>query len=428
MLLNFRVKNYKCFKDEIEFSLEATKLKDIKKNTFTLINNENIGFNTLLKSAVIYGANASGKSSFIDALKAMKSIVLGSVNISKRYNPQPFLLNSTTKNGDTSFEIEIGIENSIYRYGFSRAVDGVVSKEWLFKRELKKGARESKLFIRENNSFSIGSKFSEGKKLIINKTREDALFLTVVAEFNGEISIKILNWFRNLTVLSNIKREDFEFLSFEKLKDEEFKEKILNLIKSADFGIFDIKNKNISFDELKEQTPNIEDLPPFILDEIKKNGVNTIETIHIEYDENGNFNKFIPFNLEKESEGTKKFLALSGPILESLKNGTILVIDELDNSLHTELVREIIKLYNSKINNKGAQLVFTTHDTNLLDQSLFRRDQIWFTQKNIKGESELYSLIEYGARNDLNLEKNYLNGKFGAVPNISSSFGEIDGQ
>jgi hypothetical protein len=150
----------------------------------------------------------------------------------------------------------------------------------------------------------------------------------------------------------------------------------------------------------------------------------------MQYSHDNSFNGLKSFDLEFESDGTQKLLALSAPIIETLLKGEILVIDELDNSMHTELVNEIIKLFNSKKTNPfNAQLIFSTHDTNLLNQELFRRDQIWFTQKDIYGVSELYSLVEYGkgkTRDDMVLEKNYLDGKFGATPNINGLEYEVE--
>jgi len=180
-----------------------------------------------------------------------------------------------------------------------------------------------------------------------------------------------------------------------------------------------IENLNSTIEELRK-----------LIEDIKKNGLSSIETIHMQYNKTNSFNKFKSFPLGLESDGTQKLLALTAPIIETLQNGEILVIDELDNSLHTELIEAIIKLFNSKETNpNSAQLIFTTHDTNLLNQELFRRDQIWFTQKDIYGASELYSLVEYGkgkTRDDLVLEKNYLSGKFGAVPYIESLNYEVD--
>lgn len=420
MLVNFRVKNFKSFRDLIEFSMEATKLKNLKdSNTFDIYTL------SLLTSAVCYGANASGKSSLLDAMDTMKSIIKNSISIekAKEYSAQPFLLNTQTEKKETLFEIEFILDEIIYRYGFEIATDATILKEWLFQKKLQAKAREVRLFERKKQSITLGVSFKEGN-LLIEKTRENALFLSVVAQFNGEISITVLEWFNQFNILSNIKSDEFEHYSFDKLEDNDFKEKIVNLIKSADIGIYDISKKKVSFDELKKSNPKLETLPDSLVKKSKDDGASTIETIHIQYDENNSFKAMKLFNLASESDGTQKLLALSAPIIETLIEGEILVIDELDNSMHTELVNAIVKLFNSKETNPNkAQLIFTTHDTNLLNQELFRRDQIWFTQKDIYGVSELYSLVEYGKgkiRDDLVLEKNYLDGKFGAVPFINS--------
>lgn len=419
MLVKFKVKNFKSFKDLTEFSMESTKLKNLKESNTFDINNI-----SLLKSAVVYGANASGKSSLLDAMEQMKQIVKNSVSIekTKKYFHQSFFLNVNTEMKETFFEKEFIIKEILYRYGFEIAKDSTIIKEWLYQKKLQPNARETRLFDRNLQSIELGPLFKEGK-LIEDKTRGNALFLSVVAQFNGEISERILDWFEKFNILSSIKNEVFKHYSFSKLEDEAFKNKIVKFIKSADLNIYDISKKNITFDELKKDNNELEKLPEFVLNELKEKGLSTIETMHMQYNEDNSFNQFKSFDLSFESDGTQKLLALAAPILETLTDGTVLIIDELDNSMHTELVKAIVKLFNSKESNtNNAQLIFTTHDTNLLSQELFRRDQIWFVNKNIYGASELYSLVEYGkgtARNDLILEKNYLDGKFGAKPYIS---------
>jgi len=409
MLINFRVENFKSFKNYTEFSMLATKLKNLKlSNTF------NINTISLLTSAVIYGANASGKSSVLNSIETMISIIKNSIDIdkSKHYKALPFLLNKDTENKPSIFEIEFIIGEIIYRYGFEINIDSTILKEWLDRKKLKKRSRFVSLFKRNQEKISINLNFKEGNN-IFPKTRKNALFLTVVAQFNGKISAEILNWINKIKILSNIKSEMFEHYSFAKLDDKKFKEKIISLVKGADIGVHDI---------IKEKDSNF--------DQIKKEGMSSIKTKHIQYTNDQSFHKIKTFDLGLESEGTKKLFALAAPILDSLENGEILIIDELDNSLHTLLAKAIIALFNSAEKNKNhAQLIFTTHDTNLLDQKIFRRDQIWFTQKNILGESDLYSLVEYGkgkARDDLSLEKNYLKGKFGSIPHINSLSYEAD--
>ena len=423
MLVNFRVENFKSFKDFTEFSMEATKLKNLREsNTF------DINTISLLNCAVIYGANASGKSSLLDAMNMMKAIVKNSISIenTKKYIHQSFLLNSETENKESFFEIEFIIDEIIYRYGFEIAINATILKEWLFQKKIKAKARESRLFERERQEITFGTSFKEARGLD-DKTRENALFLSVLAQFNGEVSTNILAWFNQFNIISNIESKEFEHYSFDKLEDEAFKDKIVTLIKSADIGIYDISKQKILFDDL---TVKIDVLPENLIKELKENGLASVETKHIQYDENNSFKQLKSFELSFESDGTQKLLALSAPIIETLLKGEILVIDELDNSLHTELVNAIIALFHSKETNpNNAQLIFTTHDTNLLNQEIFRRDQIWFTQKDIYGVSELYSLIEYGRgkiRDDLVLEKNYLEGKFGAVPYINGLEYEVE--
>lgn len=428
MLVNFRVENFKSFKDLAEFSMESTKLKNLKdSNTFSVQNM------SLLKSAVIYGANASGKSSLLDAIRSMSSIVRNSVDIekSKNYRARPFLLNKETENKRTIFEIEFIVASTIYRYGFEIDINSSILKEWLFQKNLAPRSRYVSLFERELNDIVIGSNFKEGSKLF-EKTRNNALFLTVVAQFNGEIAESLVGWFNDLKILSNTQSEAFEHYSFSKLDDQKFREKIVSLVKSADTGIHGISKSEISFDDLIKEDSNIGNMPDFILDKIKENGMSSIKTEHIQYGKENTFHEMKSFDLNFESDGTQKLLALSAPLIDALDNGHVIIIDELDNSLHTDLVEAIVKLFNSsKTNTKNSQLIFTTHDTNLLNQKIFRRDQVWFAQKNVLGQSELYSLVEYGkgkARDDLALEKNYLDGSFGAKPHIGSLAYEASSQ
>ncbi len=430
MLVNFRVENFKSFKEYTEFSMEATKLKNLKESNTFEVNNI-----TLLKSAVVYGANASGKSNLLHAINTMRNIISDSVSIEKmsKYIHQPFLLNSESERKETIFEVEFIINEILYRYGFMIDLNGMILSEHLFQRKLQSRAKEVVLFEREKQKIVIGTLFKEGK-LIEDKTRDNTLFLSVVAQFNGEISRGILKWFSEFNVISNLKKDFFENYSHSALEDENFKDKIINFIKKADVGIYSINNKKIKFEDLINQENINEDdlnsLPKEVIDSLQNDGLSTIETQHMQYNEKNEFVQLKSFDLEFESDGTQILLALSGPIIDTLSRGGTLVIDELDNSLHTELVEAIIKIFNSKeANPNNAQLIFTTHDTNLLNQELFRRDQIWFTQKDIYGVSELYSLVEYGrgkARDDLVLEKNYLEGKFGAKPHISSLAFEVD--
>ncbi len=424
MLLSLNVDNFRSFKNGFEFSMEATKLKNLKSSNLC-----SVGTIELLYSSVLYGANASGKSNFIKSFAKMKAIIKNSTSIekSKQYPHEPFLLNTSTKEQPTKYEIEIIIEQTKYRYGFVIAKDAKIAKEWLFYKNLKPYAQEVELFSRVGKNIEVFSYYKDTKALE-SKTREEALFLVVTAEFNSEISKLIYDWFDKTQVISNIDTRHLEGYSFEKLNDQVYKDKIINLIKNADVGISDIISKKLSMDELegKLKLPKdvIESFPKELRENIKANGITKIDTLHMTYDEHDEFQGYEEFDLEFESDGTKKLLALSAPLVDSLIGGYTVFVDELDNSLHIDLIEAIIKLYHDKsINQNNAQLIFSTHNTNLLNQEIFRRDQIWFVEKDIFGASHLYSLVEYGkgkARDDLALEKNYNAGKFGAKPSIGN--------
>jgi AAA15 family ATPase/GTPase len=422
MLLSLTVDNFRSFKSGFEFSMEATKLKNLKDTNVCKKGNIE-----LLYSSVLYGANASGKSNFIKSFTKMKAIIKNSSSIekSKHYPHEPFLLNTHTKELPTKYEIEIIIDETRYRYGFVIAKDGKIQKEWLFYKNLKPYAQEVVLFDRNNTAVEVYSYYKD-TKVLESKTREEALFLVVTAEFNSEISKMLYYWFDKTQVISNIDTKHLESYSFEKLNDEKYRNKIINIIKNADVGISDIVSKKLTLDELegklKLQKEVVDSFPKEIRENIKANGITKIDTVHMTYDEKDEFQGYEEFDLEFESDGTKKLLALSAPLVASLIKGYAIFIDELDNSLHLDLIEAIIKLYHDKdINQKNAQLIFSTHNTNLLNQEIFRRDQIWFVEKDIYGSSNLYSLVEYGkgkARDDLALEKNYNAGKFGAKPSI----------
>lgn len=420
MLFSLNVNNFRSFKDTFEFSMEATKLKNLKDtNTFT------VGNTNLLSSTVIYGANASGKSNFMKAFQKMKAIIKNCRNIEKtKYYPhEPFLLNINTKDKASRFEIEIIIKETKYRYGFEIEKNALIAKEWLYYKNLKPYAQEVVLFTREKTSIEVYSHYKD-TDILKSKTREQTLFLVVSAEFNNSISKAIYDWFDKTQVMFSVDIKHPEPFTFEKLEDKQYKQKIVQLIKNADVGISDVINKKISYEELKIPKEVLDDFPDTIKENLKANGMESIDTLHMVYDEHNEFQRYEEFDLDFESDGTKKLLVLAAPIVDSLLCGHTLFIDELDNSLHIDLIEAIIKLYNDKdINQHNAQIIFTTHNTNLLNQELFRRDQIWFAQKDIYGNSSLYSLVEYGkgkTRDDLALEKNYNAGKFGAKPNIGN--------
>jgi len=411
MLISFSVENFLSIKEKITFTMEATKYKsdNLIQNAVKIEQIE------LLKSAVIFGPNGSGKSNLIIAMRKMRDIVENSL---KNDNIIPFKFDTVYTDKPTTFKVCFLYKNIIYRYGFS-VKNGIVVEEWLYYKKNKPRARESQYFQRNYQEFKNFGDFKKEADLIKkeNKTREDKLYLNVVAEFNGEISRNVLNWFSIFNSFSSI-HSNLAPYTFEKIRKEKQKERIIDFLRSADFGIVDLQEKSLSIDELEEKLKN-DNVPLDLIEEIKKDGgLKSIETYHHKY-ENKKFVGLEPLSIGSESDGTKKLFELSGAIIEALDNGEILIIDELDNSFHTKMTEAIIKLFNSEKNIHNAQLIFASHDTNILTQKLFRRDQIWFTEKDIYGATHLYSLIDFGTRKDTSLEKNYLEGKYGSIPAIT---------
>lgn len=427
MLIEFKASNFLSFKEEIRFSLVSTSLKDKK------ISNENVIFHpyentklSLLKSAAIYGANASGKSNLVKALVFFKKFILTSSTSTQIDDPieiTNFRLSTETEKESSVFDIIFLSQNRQFRYGFS--VNPIkVDAEWLYIKDLKPKAKEKEIFFREQDKYEVSDSFPIGKELTEKKMiRANALLLSTAAQFNDPLAIEIFQWLSNFNAVSGNRDGQYSRYTALKLQDPKAKERILDFTKFADLGIDDIQLIQGAISDINVKTNNAkteETLKKVFLEK----PVNSLFSFHQKFDKDLNEKELVQFLFSQcESEGTMKYFGLAGPIIDTLDNGKVLVVDELDSKLHPLLTQKIISLFNSKETNpKNAQLVFTTHDTNLLSANLFRRDQIWFTQKDRYGASTLYSLAEYiiAVRNDASFEKDYLGGKYGAVPSFKN--------
>jgi len=412
MLIEFSVANVLSFKDRVTFSMVASNDDALQEsNVFAW------GKKRLVKSAVVYGANASGKSNLLSAMGFMRHMVLTSskdTQVNEEIDVDAFKL-STECEGKPSFFETVFIQNGkTYRYGFE--VDRQrVHSEWLFTIP---ATKEAELFVREDNQIKVNRiRFKEGRDLE-TKTRENALFLSVCAQFNGEISKGLLLWFKNFGFIYGL--SDFPYLgvTVEKLKTPEQKRQLMEIARIADLCIDDIEGR--------EEKLTIEKLPKDMPEEMKRDIIKQdlteveLKTTHRKFGKDNAEVGTVIFDLaENESGGTQKFLNMAGPLLDTIETGDILVIDELDARLHPLLTKTIVALFNSRANQKNAQLIFASHDTGLLTNKLFRRDQIWFTEKDQYGVSSLYSLIELqGVRKEASFGKDYILGKYGAIPFI----------
>jgi len=423
MLVQFSVRNFKTFKNKVILNLVAS---NYDKDTREIDNiKTDTEFNLrIVKSAVLYGANASGKSKFIEALMFMREFAIKSSKDSQKgdsIDVEPFKLEIESEKDSSEFEVIFILNKEMFRYGFEVNKDKVLS-EWLYH---KPKTKEIELFYREKQKFNIHARsFSKGATLIKEElVRDNALMLSVAAQFNDKSAGKILSWFKGLKTISGLDEKGYQGFTMGRTKNPKYKEQILELLKAADLGIKDIILEPLDLSKLPKQ------LRESLEKQIKEEDAeffSDVLTTHRKYDLNKKYVGDIQFSMEdEESSGTKKFFALTGPVLDSIENGYVLVIDELDSKLHPNLVCKIVSLFNSKeLNPKNAQLIFNTHDTNLLSSGLFRRDQIWFAEKDKYGASKLFSLADFKSevRKTENFEDNYIRGKYGAVPFL----GEFD--
>ncbi|MFW0909594.1 AAA family ATPase [Bacillus altitudinis] len=402
MLVEFTVGNCLSFKEQTTFSMVASGIKELQENIIDYSKNLQ-----LLKSSVIYGANASGKSNLFAAMDFSRMMILESSKdkqVNEEIQVQYFKLDKDMRNKPSLFEFVFIIGEVRYRYGFEVNKEEIVA-EWLFSANK---VKEKPLFYREYDDIEIHTAFSEGKGLD-KKTRKNALFLSVVANFNGSISTDILSWFNNLKIFSGF-ADNISSLTMKSLSNPEYKKKLLQMLQIADIDIVDIFVDKIDLDDLK-----LEQYPESFINLLEKKGIEIVLTVR--KDSDGKEQVFPATQLE--SAGTIKLISLSAQILYAIENGSTLIIDELDAKFHPFITQFIIEMFNSTKNNK-AQLIFNTHDSSLLSNEIFRRDQIWFAQKDNLGCSNLRSLVEYKIRNDENYNKNYLRGKYGAIPYISN--------
>lgn len=421
MLIQFTVGNYRSIREEV--TLNMTAVKHIKE--FADENMFIAGRYSLLKSAVLYGANASGKSNVFNALGFFKWFTINSfkeTQLDDEIDVTPFKLHTDYQDKPSSFEGSFLIDGIKYRYGYE--VDRKrVRTEWLLKADKTK---EQPLFVRDQDEIEVYKGFVEGEHLE-GKTRDNALFLSVVSQFNGKISGDIIKWFKGFNIISGLTDRNYEGFTADLINDnnKSAKEFLVRQIKDADLGISNIEvdKTEISKGNMPDNLP--EEVGTMILEELKdrKGVMYSITTLHDIYSAEGNTTDTARFNFEsEESEGTKKYFRLTGPILDTLVRGQVLVIDELDARLHPLLTQQIVQLFNSsETNPNNAQLIFATHDTNLLSACTFRRDQIWFVEKDRTGGSDLYSLAEYKlpkgkVRKDASFEQDYIKGRYGAIP------------
>jgi AAA15 family ATPase/GTPase len=418
MIVEFTVENFRSFKEKQTFSLLATKNKELtESNTFEVDNKLR-----LLKSAVIYGANASGKSNFFWALSSFLHFAAFSGPRKQDgdiIEIDPFYFSKQTENGPSVFELVFIIKNNDkknirYRYGFSVTGEEVIT-EYLF---AVPNVREITLFTREKQEIITTDHFREGHRAK-SAVRSNCSLLSVCAQANGEVAVNIIRYFKSLLVTSGL--ENIASVTKMRLQnsDDNIKKQVLDFLHYADIQVKELT--------VKRETVDINELPKEFSDFLKRTpGTRPPERVTYsfghDYYDNEEIIDIALIPEEQESSGTQKLFAYAIPVISALENGTPLFIDEFDSQLHPLILENIIKLFNSPDKNrKNAQLVISCHAVNILTNKNFRRDQIWFCEKDQYGATDLYSLVEYDepVRNDAAFGKNYLQGRYGAIPYIN---------
>ncbi|MCG7844310.1 MAG: ATP-binding protein [Methanomassiliicoccales archaeon] len=420
MLIEFRVSNFRSIKEKLNFSMVASNDRAHDKH---LMKVEGMSDDKLLVTSVLYGANAAGKTNLILALNVMRNMVIGS-HMNQRGVDLPydhFKFDKRCEGEPTSFEIVFLVDSVKFVYGYSYDKTRVAD-EYLYMYPKRKKAVIFERRSGEPMKFPRAEKeINDQRETIERTTGENVLFLSMAAKMNYKPVFPVFDWIqKGLMTVGPADGPVFYGITLEMMKnDPESRNMILKALSIADLGITDIREDEDRPDDRRPDFPP----PPrpgegHIVVQFSFGGPR-ISFIHKPY---GNLPNAEPVRLpiSSESEGTKKLFGLIGPWIEALRTGGTLVVDELDTKLHHLIVQFLVGLFHDpKQNSKGAQLIFTTHNVKLLDLDLFRRDELWFFERDEEGgATKAFSLAEFKVRKDLNIENAYLAGRFGAIPFI----------
>lgn len=411
MLLEFSCSNHKSIRDKIVFSAVAG-----SDTTFEDKTKEVAGVK-VLKSSVIYGANGSGKSNFIDAISFVKNLVMNSVTHQPGQGIRqiPHKLEGVGK--ESTYQVQFVAKEIRYVFGFSLK-NLLVAEEYLY---YFPNGRQAKIFNREGEVFTVGGKFRGKFGACKDVLKPNRLLLSCAANFTSVEEIAdVFDFFSNQLVIYGTANQDnwMNYSLYQINTNEKIKNAVISFMQNLGMGVKDIK---VSIDEKQMEAA---ELPPFLSDEFKNMLLQTkvdAITAKVVYE------KFETDLLQDESTGVKKLFGILCPILDILVNGKVLICDELESSLHESVVFQLVKTFINSETDKFAQIIFTTHETGLLNLDLFRRDQIWFTElEGTDRYTDLYSLAEIkNVRKEDNFGKGYIAGKYGAIPMLNIDFANV---
>ncbi len=411
MLLEFSCSNHRSIRSEILFSTLAGSDTTYEDRIY-----ETAGIR-VLKSAVIYGANGSGKSNFIDAISFLRNLVVNSINHQpgQGIRQLPFKLEGFDK--ESTYKIQFITNGVRYVFGFSLK-NLLVTEEYLY---YFPNNRQTKIFERSGDDFIAGSKFKGKFSACKDVLKPNRLLLSCAANFSAVREVAdVFSFFINELVVYDPEKQDnwMNYSLYQMNNNPKVKAAVIAFLSELGTGIMDI---DVSIDKKKLESS---ELPPFLSDDFKAMLLqDKVDAITAKV----NYGKFETDLMQEESTGIKKLFAILCPLIDIIVNGKVLICDELESSLHEALVYGLVRLFVNTDAKKFAQLIFTTHETGLLNLDLFRRDQIWFTELRKDDRStDLYSLAEIkSVRKEENFGKGYIAGKYGAIPMLNLNFANI---
>ena len=421
MLIEFSVENHRAFREKQTFSMVASATTERTGHDRVL----ETGFSVVprvLSGACIFGANGAGKSSLINAMNFMCSFVKNSFqekNIHKQV-PAPFKFHSKWRKRPSKYEVSFVHKKTLFQYGFVRDGNRVI-EEWLFARS-SETQRARQLFYREFDCerdtylWELNPEHLRGKRESWrDATRPDALFLTTAAYMNAEALQAPCEWFSN--ILRHIELEGVHLVYFyaSYLKEDEWKQRILKFMAEADVALSDLDAKERETSELTQKITEmiVKDTG---FDESQNDLRKIFDVNTFREDDEGSI---VPLSMREESRGTRTLFNLAVPILKVLDDGLVLFVDDLNAGLHPLVFNHLVSLFaDPKSNPKGAQLIFTTHETSVFDQRFMGRDQIWLVEKNDQLAAKLVPLSDFRVRDAKAFQKKYLDGRFGGVPKV----------
>ncbi|HEC17600.1 MAG TPA: ATP-binding protein [Sedimenticola sp.] len=417
MLIEFTARNFLSIREGASLSLVKGSGDELLDTNVMMPDAP--GTLPLVRSAAIYGPNAAGKSNLIKALKVMRKMVRESARESQAGEPlpvTPFLLDEGSAAQPCEFEVHFISEGVRYQYGFA-ATRERVTEEWLLAYPKARPQRWiDRRYDEKRQMYVWGSmdKLTGKKQLWQEATRPNALFLSTAIQLNNQQLQPVFKWFADTLHVAGFGRWHPGF-SIELCEEDDARKEVVSFLHAADIDIDDVELEKEKFDI--NALPD--DMPEPVKDELarkfKDKSIVSVKTVHILDND-----KKVLFDLEDESDGTQKIFALAGPWLDTLEHGYVLIIDELHDNLHPLIVRFLVKMFHDpETNPRNAQLIFTTHDTSILDQEVFRRDQIWFCEKDESRSTMLIPLTDFRPRKKVeNLERGYLSGRYGALPYV----------